>query len=101
MRGSIATAKPLLLAAASIVVIMAVILAVWFFGTGVTAPDVIGLPVGEASASLHDAGISIDVKGAEGIVTDQHPSGGEQWFRSQDFELTYTNDTGTHTLGGE
>jgi len=101
MRGSIASAKPLLFAAAGITVIMAVILAAWYFDTGVTAPNVIGMPVSEASTSLHDAGISIDVKGAEGTVTGQHPIGGEQWFRYEDFELTYTNDSGTHTLGGD
>ena len=92
--------KPVLFGAAAIAVIMAVIVAAWYFDAGVTAPDVVGLPLDEAATSLHDAGISIDVENAEGTVTDQHPIGGEQWFRYQDFELTYINDSGTHTIGG-
>ena len=93
-------AKPVLFAAAAIAVIAAAIIAAWYFDAGVTAPDVVGLPVDEAAASLHDAGISIDTDGAEGTVTGQHPIGGEQWFRYRDFELTYVNDSGTHTIGG-
>lgn len=99
-RASRVEAKPVLFAAAAIAVIMAVILATWYFDAGVTAPDVVGLPLDEAATSLHDAGISIDIDGAEGAVTGQHPIGGEQWFRYQDFELTYINDSGTHTIGG-
>ena len=92
--------KPVLFGAAAIAFIMAVIIAAWYFDAGVTAPDVVGLPLDEAATSLHDAGISIDIDSAEGTVTRQHPIGGEQWFRYQDFELTYINDSGTHTIGG-
>lgn len=92
-------AKPVLVLAFGVFAILAAILAGWYFAAGVTAPNVTGLPLDDAAASLHNAGISIDIHGAEGVVTDQHPIGGEQWFRYQDFVLTYTNDSGTHTIG--
>jgi beta-lactam-binding protein with PASTA domain len=82
------------------VAIVAVALMTWFFGTYKIAPDVVGDSVDQAATSLHEAGISIDVKDAHGTVTAQHPIAGERWFRHQDFILTYTNESGTHTVGG-
>ena len=92
--------KPAVVLTSLVVLILATILAGWYFTAGVTAPNVIGASVDEAAASLHKAGISIDTHGEQGTVTDQKPIGGEQWFRYQEFVLTYMNDSGTHTIGG-
>ncbi len=80
--------------------VVALALVIWFFGLYKIAPDVVGDSVEEAAVTLHDAGIPIDVTGAEGTVVAQHPIAGERWFRYQNFILTYTDDTGTHTIGG-
>ncbi len=79
---------------------MVVALAIWFFGLYKIAPDVVGHSVEDAAALLHEAGISIDTRGAEGTVIAQHPIAGERWFRYKDFVLTYTNNSGIHTIGG-
>ena len=80
--------------------VVALALVIWFFGIYKVAPDVIGDSVDDAAATLHEAGIPIDITGAEGTVVSQHPLGGERWFRYQHFILTYTDDSGTHTVGG-
>ena len=80
--------------------VVALALVIWFFGIHKIAPDVIGDSVEESAATLHEAGIPIDVTGAEGTVVNQHPIAGERWFRYQNFILTYTDDSGTHTIGG-
>lgn len=80
--------------------VVALALVIWFFGIHKIAPDVVGDSVEDAAATLHDAGIPIDVTGAEGTVVAQHPIAGERWFRYQNFILTYTADSGTHTIGG-
>ncbi|WP_291382799.1 PASTA domain-containing protein [Demequina sp.] len=80
--------------------VVALALVIWFFGMYKIAPDVTGDSVDEAAQALHDAGIPIDITGADGTVVDQHPSAGERWFRYQNFILTYTDASGTHTVGG-
>ncbi len=80
--------------------VVALALVIWFFGVYRIAPDVVGDSVEDAAATLHEAGIPIDVTGAKGTVVAQHPIAGERWFRYQNFILTYTDDTGTHTVGG-
>lgn len=80
--------------------VVALAIVIWFFGLYKIAPDVIGDSVDEAAATLHEAGIPIDVNGAEGAVVAQHPLAGERWFRYQNFILTYTDDSGTHTISG-
>ncbi len=85
--------------ALGVVAVVTVALVTWFFSFEV-APVVTGKSVDDAAAALHDAGISFDAHSAHGTVIDQDPIGGERWFRHQDFVLTYTNDTGTHVIGG-
>ncbi|MCB2413959.1 PASTA domain-containing protein [Demequina sp. TTPB684] len=82
------------------IAVVALALVTWFFGIYEIAPDVVGDPVDQAAESLRDSGISIDIEDAHGTVTAQHPIAGERWFRHQDFILTYTNESGTHTVGG-
>ena len=79
---------------------VALALVIWFFGVYKIAPDVVGDSVTDAAATLHDSGIAIDIDGAEGTVVSQSPLAGERWFRYQHFILTYTDDSGTHTIGG-
>lgn len=82
--------------------VVALALVGWFFGAYKIAPDVTGESVKDAAATLHGAGISIDVAGAGagGTVVHQYPIAGERWFRYQNFILTYTDESGTHTIGG-
>ena len=80
--------------------VVALALVICFFGLYKIAPDVVGDSVEEAATTLHEAGIPIDVTGAEGTVVNQHPIAGERWFRYQNFILTYTDASGTHTIGG-
>ncbi len=80
--------------------VVALALVIWFFGLYKIAPDVVGDSVEEAATTLHEAGIPIDVTGAEGTVVNQHPIAGARWFRYQNFILTYTDASGTHTIGG-
>jgi len=79
-------------------IIAAIIAGVYF--APVTAPNVVGMSVPEAAAKLANAGIRIEVAAKAGVVTDQSPIAGERWTRGDDFVLTYTNDTGTHVIGG-
>lgn len=80
--------------------VVAIGLVGWHFGTYKVAPNVLGQSLDQAATTLHQAGIDIDIGDAEGTVTDQEPIGGERLFRYNDFVLTYTNETGTHVIGG-
>ena len=92
--------RPVLVTASGITVLIGALLASWYFAAPVIAPNVVGSSVEDATTSLTEAGINIDIDDAQGTVTDQHPIAGERWFRYQEFILTYTDASGTHTIGG-
>lgn len=68
------------------VVVVAVLLALSWFAP-VSVPNVVGMTVDEAVATLGDAGIDVDGLDGDGTVTDQSPVAGEQWRRGDDMVL--------------
>lgn len=54
--------------------LVALLWVLYYFASPMIVPNVVGMSVDDAA--------------------------GEQWFRYQDYELTYTDDNGVHTIGG-
>ena len=93
-------AKPFLLVTAGLAGLFGLLMALYYFAAPVTPPNVVGDSLDEAAAKLDDAGIHVDIDGAHGTVTAQSPGSEQQWFRYQDFEITYEDESGTHTIRG-
>lgn len=93
-------ARMKLVVALLIVAIAASVIALLYYGQPMIVPSVIGLPLETAASVLDEAGIGVDTKGMDGVVVAQDPIAGEQWFRNNDFIITYSNDSGTRTTGG-
>ncbi len=68
------------------IVVVAVLLAMSYFAP-VSVPNVVGMTVEEAVATLADAGINVEGLDGDGTVTDQSPVAGEQWRRGDDMVL--------------
>ena len=82
---------------ALLAVLIGVIAAGMYFAP-VTVPDVVGMTLEDATATLTDAGIDVRDGSAEGTVEEQSPIAGEQWRKGDQMALTFSDGT---TVGSD